>query len=75
MNNDVPKQTHSEKMDALDEMGENIKASLDMALKLHRAGTNAKQVAYWIGKFSHDAAALGRVCLVGASKKKGNIIT
>lgn len=66
--------THSEKMDELDETADNIKASLDMVLKLHRAGNNAKQVAYWIGKFSHDAAALGKVCLGNALKKKDNII-
>lgn len=70
--NDRPK-THSEKMDELDETADNIKASLDMVLKLHRAGTNAKQVAYWVGKFSHDAAAFGMACLGDVAKKKGII--
>lgn len=71
--NDRPK-THSEKMDELDETADNIKTSLDMVLKMKREG-HPKQVAYWVGKFSHDAAAFGMACLGSAAEEKGKIIT
>ncbi len=55
-------QTFSEKMSELREKAEDIKAALDMILTCKEAG-NLKQVAYWVGKFSHDAGKLCRECL------------
>ena len=61
--------THSERMAALEELAGNIKGGLDALIEVKRKG-NSKQVAFWVGKVSHDVASLGRQCMDGVVQKR-----
>lgn len=69
------KKTHSEKLKSLEGKIEDIKGELDTLYRCKRDG-NMKQVAYWVGKISHDMVKLGSECIGEAVlEKKGSIIT
>ncbi len=55
-------ETFSEKMARLREKADEISGSLDTLLTCKEA-LNPKQVAYWVGKVSHDVSALCKECL------------
>jgi hypothetical protein len=69
--------THSEHMEELREKAVDIRGALEVLIKCKEAG-NLKQVAYWVGKVSHDVGALCRECLgeelLKEMSKKGKII-
>jgi uncharacterized protein YidB (DUF937 family) len=49
-------------MEELREKADDIQGAVATLIKCKEAG-NLKQVAYWVGKVSHDVSALCRECL------------
>lgn len=73
----MSKQTYSERIQELRNKAVEIQGSLETLIKCKEAG-NPKQVAYWVGKVSHDVSDLCRECLgeeMLEKMKKGGIIT
>lgn len=72
--------THSERMEKLREKATDIQGALETLITCKEAG-NPKQVAYWVGKVSHDVGAFCKECLGEemlkemARRQKGKIIT
>ena len=67
-------------MKRLQEKADDISGALDTLLACKEAG-NPKQVAYWVGKVSHDVGDLCKECLGEemlkemARRNKGRIVT
>jgi hypothetical protein len=81
MSEETPRvETFSEQMARLQEKADDISGALTTLLTCKREG-NSKQVAYWVGKVSHDASDLCKECLGEellkkmATKKQEKIIT
>jgi len=70
-------ETFSEKMTRLREKADDISGALETLFVCKEEG-NLKQVAYWVGKVSHDVSDLCKECLgeeLMKEMKKGGIIT
>ena len=63
MDDETPRvETFSEQMTRLGEKADDISGGLATLLTCKEAG-NSKQVAYWVGKVSHDVSDLCKECL------------
>ncbi len=62
MNEPKTPETFEQKMTRLGEKADEISGALNTLLACRQAG-NLKQVAYWVGKVSHDVSDLCRECL------------
>ncbi len=72
-------ETHSEKMARLQKKAGDISGALDTLLVCKETG-DLKQVAYWVGKVSHDVSDLCKECLgeellKEMKEREGRIIT
>ena len=71
-------ETYREKMTRLQEKADEISGALDTLLSCKETG-NLKQVAYWVGKVSHDVSDLCKECLgeelLKEMTNKGRIVT
>ncbi len=74
----MSKQTHSNRIQEMRDKAIEIQGDLENLIKCKEDGS-PKQVAYWVGKVSHDVGALCRECLGEEMLKKmaerGSIIT
>ena len=73
-------QMYSERIQEMRDKAEEIQGALETLIQCREAG-NPKQVAYWVGKVSHDVGALCKECLGEemlkemARRNEGRIVT
>ncbi len=77
---DTRPMTHSERIQKMRDKAVEIQGALETLIKCKET-ENPKQVAFWVGKVSHDVGALCKECLGKemlkefARRNKGRIVT